>query len=147
MKYLKKYNESRGETLIDKKIVFLNDITDDLRDRGYGVDIFNGSLIGRIGKNQGLSSEDFRDGNKYIYLMISHPVLNRDDDNDRVWNHSIVKNLIERLQRSKIGWREMSGYEIGTSLHYPVGSHESISTIRIDKRSTISRQDLENLIK
>jgi hypothetical protein len=158
MKYLKKYNESRGETLIDKKIVFLNDITDDLRDRGYGVDIFNGSLIrtdnqylGRIGKKQGLSSEDFRDGNKYIYLMISHPVLNRDDDNDRVWNHSIVKNLIERLQRSKIGWRGMSGYEIGTSLHYQkvldgVGSHESIATIRIDKRSTISREDLENLI-
>ncbi len=35
MKYLKKYNETRGETLIDKKIVYLNDITDDLRDSGY----------------------------------------------------------------------------------------------------------------
>lgn len=146
MKYLKKYNESRGETLIDKKIVFLNDITDELRDSGYDVDIINGSLIHKDGRWYGLSSID---SNKYIYLIIKHPILHRDDNDDRVWNHSIVKNLIERLQRSKIGWRSMTGSEIGTSLHYPVGSgsHESIATIRIDKRSTISREDLENLIK
>jgi hypothetical protein len=102
MKYLKKYNESRGETLIDKKIVFLNDITDELRDSGYDVDIINGSLIHKDGRWYGLSSID---SNKYIYLIIKHPILHRDDNDDRVWNHSIVKNLIERLQRSKIGWR------------------------------------------
>ncbi len=51
MKYLR-YNEAR-ETLIDKKMIFLEDIAADMRDSGMDVKIFNGSdnsLIGTLRK-------------------------------------------------------------------------------------------------
>lgn len=149
MKYLKRYNESRGETLIDKKIVYLNDITDDLRDSGYEVDIFNGSLIGRSIKYNSFGfREDLDNGHKYIYLVIKYPIGKEtdklDNPDDQVWNHDIVKKLISRLIKSKIGYRGHTGYIQSNGRQF---SDKSIIKILIDKKMGIlKRDDLEKLI-
>ena len=148
MKYLKGYNESRGETLIDKKIVYLNDITHDLRDNGYEVDILNGSNIGTYFHRKAYPSylmDDAynRDGlshSKYIYIIIS----SLDIDNTCA-NHKIVKDLLDRLIRSKIGYRSMSGH-LGEN-RWDKSLIDNVAIIRIDKKSRLSREDLENLIK
>ena len=165
MKYLKKYNESRGETLIDKKIVYLNDITDDLRDSGYEVHIFNGSNIGHISRSldyprylmHDISKTDMTGKplySKYIYLLIIDKENINDISNNLVdeyinkltpiSNNEQVSKVIKRLQSSKIGWRSMS-VSISKS-RWDNKIIENVAIIRIDKHSRINRQELEDLI-
>ena len=147
MKYLKGYNESRGETLIDKKIVYLNDITHDLRDNGYEVDIFNGSNIGTYFHSKGyptylmddVYNRDGKSHSKYIYIIISS------SDKDIICaNHKIVKDLIDRIIKDKIGYRSVSGI-LGEN-RWDKLNIDNISIIRIDKKSRLSRSEIEDLI-
>ena len=155
MKYLKKYNESRGETLIDKIIVYLNDITHDLRDSGYDVDIFNGSNIGfyfnkgfggggpcpvyLMDDVNGKSYDGVSNNSKYIYIVISSS-----DKDVTCTNHKIVKDLVDRLIRDKIGYRSISGI-LGEN-RWDKSSIDNVAIIRIDKKSRLSRSEIEDLI-
>ena len=70
MKYLR-YNEAR-ETLIDKKMIFLEDITADMRDSGMDVKIFNGSDNSLIGTLRMHLAARISTGptSKYIYVVV-----------------------------------------------------------------------------
>ena len=73
MKYLR-YNEAR-ETLIDKKMIFLEDIAADMRDAGMDVKIFNGSNNSLIGTRwmwlaSGQTPFGTSNVSKYIYMII-----------------------------------------------------------------------------
>jgi hypothetical protein len=135
MKYLR-YNEAR-ETLIDKKMIFLEDITADMRDSGMDVKIFNGSdnsLIGTLrmhlaaGRSTGPTS-------KYIYVVVMK-------NGSKVVGSTEFEEFFERLKDSGVGYRfsaEGETYLAGTTVkHYVV--------IGIDKRSRLSREEIQNLI-
>ena len=143
MKYLK-YNEAR-ETLIDKKIIFLEDIAADMRDAGMDVKIFNGSdssLFGTLrmylasGKSIGSTS-------KYIYV-IAMKSCNSANGLEGPQETPEFKEFFERLKASGIGYRFMS---VGETYSVPgAGGATGYVVIGIDKRSRLSRQEVQNLI-
>ena len=166
MKYLKNFNES-NETLIDKKIVYLNDITHDLRDSGYEVHIFNGSNIKNVYNSLNrpvylrgeLANDNGRyftvDGKaqypKFIYLVI---VDKERGDIPNVYdymksltpivNNEIVSKLVKRIKSSNIGFYNMQ-YDISKLTDDRI--IENYVLIRIQKYSKINRQELEDLIR
>jgi hypothetical protein len=115
MKYLR-YNEAR-ETLIDKKMIFLEDIAVDMRDAGMDVKIFNGSdssLIGTLRMHLA-SGKSIGPTSKYIYAVVMKS-CNRANKylkllSDRPQETPEFKEFFERLKASGIGYRFMSAGE------------------------------------
>lgn len=107
MKYLR-YNEAR-ETLIDKKMIFLEDIAVDMRDAGMNVKIFNGSDSSLIGTRwmwlaSGKTPGGTSNVSKYIYTIIMSA-------RSKVTETSEFEEFFERLKDSGIGYRFISGGE------------------------------------
>ena len=146
MKYLK-YNEAR-ETLIDKKIIFLEDIAADMRDAGMDVKIFNGSdssLFGtrRMWMASGKTPGGTSNVSKYIYV-IAMKSCNRANGLEGPQETPEFKEFFERLKASGIGYRFMS---VGETYSVPgAGGATGYVVIGIDKRSRLSRQEVQNLI-
>jgi hypothetical protein len=158
MKYLR-YNEAR-ETLIDKKMIFLEDIAGDMRDAGMDVKIFNGSdnrLIGTkwmwmaSGCTSGPSS-----ASKYIYTIIKinrSSMISRSGVITRLVDTPELKEFVERLKDSGLGFRFMTEGETygvnygGDGVAFSADSNIIMYVvIGIDKRSRLSREEIQNLI-
>lgn len=146
MKYLR-YNEAR-ETLIDKKIIFLEDIAADMRDAGMDVKIFNGSDSSLFGtRRMWMASGHVPGGtsnvSKYIYAVVMKS-CNRANGLEGPQETPEFEEFFERLKASGIGYRFMSS---GETYAVP-GARGATSyvVIGIDKRSRLSRQEVQNLI-
>ena len=146
MKYLK-YNEAR-ETLIDKKIIFLEDIAADMRDAGMDVKIFNGSDSSLSGtRRMWMASGHVPGGtsnvSKYIFAVVMK-FCNRVNGLEGPQETPEFKEFFERLKESGIGYRFMS---VGETYSVP-GARGTTGyvVIGIDKRSRLSRQEVQNLI-
>jgi hypothetical protein len=149
MKYLK-YNEAR-ETLIDKKIIFLEDIAADMRDAGMDVKIFNGSDSSLFGtRRMWMASGHVPGGtsnvSKYIYAIVMKS-CNRANGLEGPQETPEFKEFFERLKASGIGYRFMS---VGETYAVPeaggAGGATGYVVVGIDKRSRLSRQEIQNLI-
>ena len=143
MKYLK-YNEAR-ETLIDKKIIFLEDIAADMRDAGMDVKIFNGSdssLFGTLRMHLA-SGKSIGPTSKYIFVVVMKS-CNSANCLEGPQETPEFKEFFERLKASGIGYRFMS---VGETYSVP-GAEGATGyvVIGIDKRSMLSRQEVQNLI-
>ena len=147
MKYLR-YNEAR-ETLIDKKMIFLEDIVADMRDAGMDVKIFNGSNNSLIGTRwmwlaSGQTPGGTSNVSKYIYTIIM--------SRSKVTVTPEFEEFFERLKDSGIGYRFMAEGETTRCRWYadvftnPDAGVTSYVVIGIDKRSRLSRQEVQNLI-
>lgn len=139
MKYLK-YNEAR-ETLIDKKIIFLEDIAADMRDAGMDVKIFNGSdnsVFGTIWYY--LASGSSNNKSKYIFVIVKRAFSK---NNVGIEKTPEFEEFFERLKDSGVGYRFMS---VGNTYGFPADSETNYVVIGIDKRSRLSRQEIQNLI-
>lgn len=139
MKYLKN-NEAR-ETLIDKKIIFLEDIAADMRDAGMDVKIFNGSdnsIIGTIWYY--LASGSSHNKSKYIFVIVKR-VFSK--NNVVIEKTAEFEDFFERLRDSGIGYRFMVG---GNTYGFPADGETNYVVVGIDKRSRLSRQEVQNLI-
>ena len=143
MKYLR-YNEAR-ETLIDKKMIFLEDIAVDMRDAGMNVKIFNGSDSSLIGTRwmwlaSGKTPGGTSNVSKYIYTIIMSA-------RSKVTETSEFEEFFERLKASGIGYRFISGGETYADVFViPDAGATGYVVIGIDKRSRLSRQEVQNLI-
>ena len=146
MKYLK-YNEAR-ETLIDKKIIFLEDIAADMRDAGMDVKIFNGSdssLFGTLRMHLA-SGKSIGPTSKYIYVIVMKS-CNSANGLEGPQETPEFKEFFERLKNSGIGYRFMSeGETYADVFTNPDAGATSYVVIGIDKRSRLSRQEVQNLI-
>lgn len=136
MKYLR-YNEAR-ETLIDKKMIFLEDIAVDMRDAGMNVKIFNGSDSSLIGTRwmwlaSGKTPGGTSNASKCIYTIIM--------GRSKVTITPEFEEFFERLKDSGIGYRFMTEGTTGI-----VSEVVYYVVIGIDKRSRLSRQEIQNLI-
>lgn len=143
MKYLR-YNEAR-ETLIDKKMIFLEDIAVDMRDAGMNVKIFNGSDSSFIGTRwmwlaSGKTPGGTSNASKYIYTIIMSA-------RSKVTETPEFEEFFERLKDSGIGYRFMSEGETYADVFViPNAGATCYVVIGIDKRSRLSRQEVQNLI-
>ena len=151
MKYLR-YNDAR-ETLIDKKMIFLEDIAGDIRDAGMDVKIFNGSDNRLIGTKwmwmaSGCTSGGPSRVSKYIYTIIKvnrNSLISKSGVITRLGDTPELKEFVERLKDSGLGWRFMTEGETYDN------SSEGVNIIMyvvigIDKRSRLSREEIQNLI-
>lgn len=151
MKYLK-YNEAR-ETLIDKKIIFLEDIAADMRDAGMDVKIFNGSdssLFGTLRMHLA-SGKSIGPTSKYIFAVVMKS-RNRANGLEGPQDTPEFKEFFERLKASGIGLRFMRAgetYAVLGAEGFGVNASASPTgyvVVGIDKRSRLSRQEIQNLI-
>jgi hypothetical protein len=145
MKYLR-YSEAR-ETLIDKKIIFLEDIAADMRDAGMDVKIFNGSdssLFGTLRMHLASgSTPGAYNMSKYIYVVVMKS-CNSTNGLEGPQETPEFNEFFERLKESGIGYRFISG---GETYAVPgAGGATGYVVVGIDKRSRLSRQEIQNLI-
>ena len=151
MKYLR-YSEAR-ETLIDKKIIFLEDIAADMRDAGMDVKIFNGSdssLFGTLRMHLA-SGKSIGPTSKYIFAVVMKS-CNRANGLEGPHETPEFKEFFERLKASGIGFRFMTAgetYAVPGAGGFGVNASASPTgyvVVGIDKRSRLSRQEIQNLI-